>query len=451
MLYWYSFTAIFIAWIWVDYYRLIDIYEKDSLKYFILTFILGAFSVAFVFGVNFFGLDASGFEMNGNVLNDFLYCVLRIGVIEELAKLLPFGIMFWFFRKQINEPVDYISYICISALGFSAAENILYFSNYGAQIISGRSILSTVGHMMFAAFTAYGIILYKYRRGKKGIVIVLFYFLLGATSHGIYDFWLMHKGALKWGYIVTILFFLESISLFAVILNNALNNSTFFTYKYVINSEKVSRRLLMYYVLVFFLQFALLSYEKGIRFSISSVGFDTYTTGIIVFVSCVRFSRYKLIEGRWYPLKLELPFQYRRIKLYANDTGTSRLVIKGEAYNEVYLNNFYQEYLWLCPLSKRKSYLTTAKMAFIEKKLFLKNDETYYLTRLYLDKTRSRSEYVLLKPKLTGKRFTENKSPIVALLRPKDLVDLKDATLSMKDFVFIEWAYPKSYKQWEQQ
>ena len=41
MIAFYIIIAVFIAWIWVDYYRLIDIYENEKLNYFILTFVLG--------------------------------------------------------------------------------------------------------------------------------------------------------------------------------------------------------------------------------------------------------------------------------------------------------------------------------------------------------------------------------------------------------------------------
>ena len=32
----YSIIAIYIAWIWVDYFRLIDIFEKEDLKYLVV-------------------------------------------------------------------------------------------------------------------------------------------------------------------------------------------------------------------------------------------------------------------------------------------------------------------------------------------------------------------------------------------------------------------------------
>lgn len=151
----YILIAVFIAWIWVDYYRLIDVYEKDSLKYFLITFCLGCASVFIVFGLDRFVLDHSGFDLNGHFVNDFLYSVFRIGAVEEFAKLVPFLIMYSLFKKRFNEPIDYLAFICTSALGFSAVENVLYFNNYGPYIINSRAILSTVGHMFDTALIAY--------------------------------------------------------------------------------------------------------------------------------------------------------------------------------------------------------------------------------------------------------------------------------------------------------
>ena len=222
----YSIIAIYIAWIWVDYYRLIDIYEMESLKYFILTFLLGCSSVLLVIGLNRY-LNDSSFQLNGDFINDFVYCVFKIGVIEEFAKTVPFIIIYFLFKNQFNEPIDYLVFICISALGFSAAENIKYFYNHGPYIINSRAILSTVGHMFDTSLVAYGIIRYRYR--NTPITEILLYFFLAALSHGFYDFWLIYDGVSSFGWLITILYFLITISVFAVILNNALNNSTFFT------------------------------------------------------------------------------------------------------------------------------------------------------------------------------------------------------------------------------
>jgi RsiW-degrading membrane proteinase PrsW (M82 family) len=444
MLFLYSLTAIFIAWIWVDYYRLIDIYEPEKLKNFLLVFCLGGVSVFLVFFIDDLIFSHFNWGLNGNLLNDFLYCSINIGMLEEFSKLVPFLIFYKLFKKQVNEPIDYVAYICVSALGFSAAENILYFNNYGPQIIYGRAILASVGHMMFAAFTAYGIIRYKYKKTKLGLVEVFLFFCLGSASHGLYDFWLMFEETSGYGLILTAFFFLESISLFAIIMNNALNNSEFFTYKKVIDTDKVSNRLMLYYFIVFILQFTFIVLERDIESAFRSISLYLIFIGFLVFVATKRLGRFKLIKGKWFPLKLELPFAYSKVYSYDGKNESRRFSFRGESYNEVYLNRFYKEEFYICPLSKRKTDIEKPRLAYIEKKIFLHADETYYVCKVYLDEAKTKFDYYLLKPKLIGKKFTSKKSPIIALLRMRNYSDMDNKNLKMSQFQFVEWAYPKS-------
>lgn len=444
MLFFYSLTAIFIAWIWVDYYRLIDVYEPEKLKNFVFIFVLGALSVFIVFLLNGLFFDATNFRLNGNLINDFLYCTIRIGMVEEFSKLVPFFIFFLLFKKEVNEPIDYIAYICVSALGFSAAENIMYFNNYGPQIITGRAILSSVGHMIFAAFTAYGIVRYKYKKTKLGLIEVLLFFCLGSATHGLYDFWLMFEGTSGYGILLTAIFFLECISIFAIIMNNALNNSEFFTYKKMVNTDKVASRLLTYYFIVFVLQFLFISIKSGFNEALSSIGLSFFTIGVLIFITTIRLSRFKLIKDRWFPVKLELPIVFKEVHSYDGLNSKKRLAIRGESYNEIYLNRFYKEEFYLYPINESNSILERPSLAFIENKVFLNNDESYFVCKLYLDDAKSKFDYYLLKPKLFGKKFTQNKSPIVAMLRMQDANDMYNTELEMIDFKFVEWAYPKA-------
>jgi len=45
----YLLISFFIAWIWIDYFILIDIFEKEKLRTIILTFLMGCASVLIVF------------------------------------------------------------------------------------------------------------------------------------------------------------------------------------------------------------------------------------------------------------------------------------------------------------------------------------------------------------------------------------------------------------------
>lgn len=440
MIFIYIAIAIFIAWIWVDYFRLIDIYEKDKLIYFVITFLLGCGSVFVVYGIHYAFLDYTGFQLNGTFFNDFLYCFAGIGMVEELAKLIPFAIMLLIFRKQINEPVDYLAYISTAALGFAAVENVQYFIKDGYMAINGRSILSTVGHMFDSSIIAYGIILFKFRKYNRGIPLLFFF--LAAFAHGFYDFWLVYPGiGHLLGALITILYFLFTISLFAVILNNALNNSSFFSYKKVIDSGNVSTHLIINYLIVFILQFAIHAYFDDLKIAMRLFFGSIITVGFIVLVTSLRLSRFKLIKDRWFPLKFELPFRVLQGEPYGITGTFIKIGVKGDSYNEVAVNIYYEEYFHLCPLSPRISHLEYTRLAFYEKKLFYKNDEAFILAKVYdsdIDKNSS-FERMLLKPKTTGTTMYKEKFPIVAVLKIDHLEEIENNKHSFSDFKFVEW------------
>jgi RsiW-degrading membrane proteinase PrsW (M82 family) len=448
MLILYSIVAIFIAWIWIDYFRLIDIYEPEHLKYIILTFVLGAGSVFIVDFIDKVVLAGLQFRMQGTFINDFLYCVFKIGCVEEFAKIIPFALVFLLFRKEMNEPIDYIVYISVSALGFSAAENILYFHKHGAGIITGRAILSTVGHMFNTSLFAYGFIRYRFYDQQKNFFLILFFFFLAALSHGFYDFWLLYEETKSGGWLITVTYFLITISVFATIMNNALNNSSFFTYKRIIDSTKVANRLLLYYAGVFLIQFALTFYQRGFSYAFDIFRATLFVTGFVVVIAVIRLSRFKLIQGRWQRIKIEFPFSiYFGSMVWGDDSNSGfRLSIKGESYDEVYINTYYEEYFLLNPLNPQNSYLKNARLAFIERKIFLKNDETFYVTKIFSDEEKEHFELVLIRPKISKTNMVDEIYPIVAVLKIEDISDIDDLQRSAGDFKFQEWAFAKPHK-----
>lgn len=314
MIFLYAITAVFIAWIWVDYYRLIDIYQSESLLSFLVTFFLGGASVFIVFGVHDLLPDLmDAWKMNGEILNDLIYTTVRIGALEEFAKAMGFYVAWIFFRKQIDEPIDFIAFFCVSALGFSAAENVLYFNNYGASIINSRAILSTVGHMFDTALIAYGVVLWKYR--KQSILMIPLFFGFASLAHGIYDFSLMFRPLGDYGFIIALVYFMYSISFFAIILGNAVNNSSFFTYSKVISSKKVIIRIIGYYGILFIAQISLLLIEVGWAQTLARALNNFFLTSFIIVITVVRLSRFSLKMGHWHPFTFELPFFLRKGKI----------------------------------------------------------------------------------------------------------------------------------------
>lgn len=433
----YSVIAVFIAWIWVDYYRLIDLFQRNKLWLFVVTFLLGCTSVLLVYFFNAIAFDYIPLELNNNFVNDLLYCTIKIGVVEELAKLLPFVLVYKLFKKEFTEPVDVLVFICTSALGFSAVENVLYFYSHGAEIINGRAILASVGHMLDSAIVAYGYILYRYKEKRNKAYYIPLFFFLGALMHGVYDFWLMYRPIGNLGFYFTLFSFFIGLSLFAVILNNALNNSKYFSYAKVVNNNMVARRLLFYYAMVFLLQFSLLTISNGLTFAVGNLSAQLFITGIIVVVTCTRLSRFKLVKGQWAPLKLELPFEIGE----GSGSRFFGLQIKGNSVDETFMASQYQKFVILKPLSSnRAKFFNQARMAFIEEKHFLNGGQSHYLCKLYTADQNGPYQEVLLKQKVVG-TTSKDGYPIVAVLVRKRNNPSK--------FAFAQWAVISPMNPWE--
>ncbi len=441
----YIVVAFFIAWIWVDYYRLIDVYDRESVWFFILAFALGGCSTQLVLGIHDWFLDDTGWDINGGFINDFLYCTFGIGMLEEFAKSTPFLLVLLFRKKLFTDPIDYVSFFCTAALGFSAIENVMYFDRHGAEIIEGRAILSTVGHMFDTALIGYGIVLFKYRSKQHGIWVIPLFFFLASLSHGIYDFLLIHEAFGILGYLVMLVYFMATLSFFMVILNNCLNNSNYFTYKRVINSRRVSERLLMYYAIVLLTQVILVMFTEGKMRAIGTLLSGLLMNGFIIVVVCLRLSRFKLIKGRWNPFVPELPFSIVSKDSYDEGSGSFFIKIKGESYNDAHISSYYEEYFYLLPMNMSKTKIKKNKLAFIDGKAFLQGDQSFYKTRLYKDNKDSPSARILLKPKRRKPILYKEQYPIVAILKHDKAYDVKHNRKDKKKFTFVEWAYIKPY------
>ena len=435
MFFLYVFIALFISWIWIEYFRLIDVFEKESLFSLLTAFVLGCVSVTFVMLVKPFE-ERFLFSRSDLFINNLLFWIVNVGAVEELAKSLPFIIVFIIFRRKINEPVDYLILFSVSALGFSAVENILYFQSRGISIVLMRAILSTVGHMFDTALIAYGVILYKYR--KRNPLIIVWFFLLASVIHGLYDFIIVFELFRQFGFLILILYFMVCVSLFATILNNSLNNSTFFTYKKVVNAPKVSNRILLYYVILVGVVFVVESVFKGIEVAIKEFYSLSLATAIIIAITVTRLSRFRLIKNRWESLKFELPFEFIRGDHYYAMGPRLHIALKGESINEALINQYYEEYFKICPVSSRSSFIGEERLAYIEKKIFLRNLSALFVVRVFQDDKDGASEIFLLSAKVNGITKFNSKYPLVALLSVDDESGL-DSINSVQELNFHEW------------
>jgi RsiW-degrading membrane proteinase PrsW (M82 family) len=434
----YAITALFIAWIWVDYFRLIDVFDRNSLFRVTIVFFLGAATVLPVMFTGDYMITPLGLGLNGDFVNDLFYCVAGIGMPEEIMKIVPLGLAFLLFRNHVREPLDVIAFSVIGALGFSAAENFKYFAIYGAEIISARSILSTVGHAVFTSVFAYGFVLAIYRNTKYPFWTVAGFLMLAALIHGLFDFFLMYDGFSGYGWILMIVLFMIGISLFATILNNALNISPFFSYKKSVHSSRVTQRMFLYYFVLFLTQCVIVTWQKDLKSTLQMVISNSYSITPIIAVTALRLSRFKLIAGKWQNLKAELPFKIA----FGEYNGTTtfigfHLIIKGEPFNDYHLNRHVGEYIFLCPATRQSTYLKKCRHAFIRDKVFLNGEQAYFITDIFLEGKSGVHETVLIQAKTSG-RTSFGDFPVVAV-REAHLNELTPGSDQIKTG-FLEWA-----------
>jgi hypothetical protein len=354
-------------------------------------------------------------------------------MLEEFSKISAFVLFFLLFRSHLKEPIDYLMYVSACALGFSAVEHVMYFSENGPQIINGRAILATVGHMFDTSIIAYGLILFRFKREKHSFLTVIVCFLLASLAHGIYDFFLMYPPLAQIGWLFTVLYFLVTISVFAVILNNSINNSPYFSYKEIIDSSFVFKRLFIYYSIIFIAQFLLTLIDHTLEWSIYSIIWSLIFSGTIIILTIGRLSRFNLIKGRWEKIRPEFPFKFN------SDQSRGRISIKGENYNEAHINPFMETYFYLRPISNQSRYLLVKKLAYMEHKVVSKKNEVFYIIRIYEGDRTSPYSIHLLRAKLTYPNMVKDIYPIAGVLKVENPQATSEAR-SIKKYSFREYA-----------
>ncbi|PLX22804.1 MAG: hypothetical protein C0599_05525, partial [Salinivirgaceae bacterium] len=171
-----GFTYLMIA-------RSYDIYEKEPIGKLILVTVFGGVVSVFV---SLFLYRFVHVEYN------FLDAIIKIGLIEEVSKLLALMLLVQFIKKDFNEIVDGIIYITAVALGFSVIENILYAisSETPFLLLLQRSFYSTLGHISFSGYL--GIAYYIHVRVHRNYLGILLALILASVAHGFYDGVIFH-------------------------------------------------------------------------------------------------------------------------------------------------------------------------------------------------------------------------------------------------------------------
>ncbi len=289
--------ALLILLIWVMYLHRVNLNRKKSLFSSFLAVLLSAVLVLPVWLLYDFYKYALHFDLDGGFVHDFFYCVFGIGAIEELVKIFPFLLILWF-TKAIKEPIDYIMYASLSALGFAFVENFRYFQDGSLNIMHSRALTASISHMIDSSIVAYGLILAKFKYKKHPLLFFAGFFLIAVFSHGFYDFWLLNDTANDY-YIITFLYLLTSILVYASFINNALNNSTSPEQNIQLNSARLSNDLAASLIGIFLFEFLCLSFIYGPTIGNRELITSSLSGGYLILFLSVRLSNIDVFPGDW--------------------------------------------------------------------------------------------------------------------------------------------------------
>jgi RsiW-degrading membrane proteinase PrsW (M82 family) len=181
--------AVVLTWL--------DIYDKEPPLLLITVFLWG-FSVAAgsAFFINtLFGLSI--FLITGNQeVTDITTAVFVGPFVEESVKGLALLLLFVYFRRQFNTPLDGIIYGSLIGFGFAAAENILYiFGGFMRSGVTGlltvaliRTILIPFLHATLTSLTGMGLAIARLSKGNKRYTAPILGFAAAVGLHSLHNF-----------------------------------------------------------------------------------------------------------------------------------------------------------------------------------------------------------------------------------------------------------------------
>ncbi len=435
-------AAVLGAMLWLNYFRKIDVFEHERIIDICIALIIGYLTPSIALWV-YYGFEIIGFGFNGNLVNDFLYSIIGIGFTEEFAKLLGVVIVFNILKKRISEPIDYLVFAGVVALGFSVRENFIYYNNYGSQVITGRTLISSLTHIINTSICVYGLYSYSiFKVGNKYGNAILG-LLVAVISHGLFDFFLAKEftGTLT-PFLASVIYFI-GINFWIQFFNNAINFSPYFNYQKIASTTKLYKPILFWYGSLVLLEFIYAWYYKDLFFALKDVFKNTLNEGVLLTIMILRISRLKINKRKYFPIKIQSPIYYtlNNDEDY-NFFGIFPLKIRGENEYEFRFIRYMGKEIIICPLDKNTSILKTDRKARLLKKYFLKNDVVTYLVEIYNDNHTDKQVY-LLKPKTTPSHLIDGDFPLATLMYYDNptVFQKTHETLSYKDLKPVEEVY----------
>jgi RsiW-degrading membrane proteinase PrsW (M82 family) len=400
--------------LWLTYFKRIDLLEGERVRDVVIAFIIGFLTPSLTLWI-YYGLGVFDIKINGDFTNDFLYSLFGVGMAEELSKLMGVFIAFRLLKKRINEPIDYLVFAGIVALGFSVRENFIYYHNYGSQIITGRTYISSLVHIINTSICVYGI--YRNKIFNKGNPYVnsIAGVSIAILSHGLFDFFLTQLFLGDFTPLLSSLVYLIGINFWMQMINNSINFSPFFSYEKIASTTKLYTTIFTWYAIIVLVEFSYAYYYKDIIFALTEISKNFLKEGFLLVIVALRTSRLRINKGKYLRVRLQLPFHFTK-----NDDEDILFLglpikIRGENEKEFRFLQFLGKDILICPVDQNQTIIKTDRHARVIKKYFLKNDVVTYLVEIF-NENNSKSDMYILKPKTT--RFTDmkHKYPVAILM-----------------------------------
>lgn len=178
------------ALLWLWFWLREDRAHPEPRQLILLAFIAGMFTVALVIPIQ----KGVGALVVGTTLTFILW-----SFIEEVVKFIVAAVaILW--RRDVDEPVDMVIYMVVIALGFAAAENVLFLVSplAGDGLVAGlltgnmRFIGATLLHVLSSAVVGVcmGLAFYKPKRTRR--LAALTGVILAAALHSAFNFLILN-------------------------------------------------------------------------------------------------------------------------------------------------------------------------------------------------------------------------------------------------------------------
>lgn len=403
------------AMLWLNYFIKIDVLEQERTIDVLTALIIGFLTPDLALLI--YKLHASyAWDFNGIFLDDLFYSIAGVGLTEELTKLVGVLLAFLIIKRRINEPLDYLVFGGIVALGFALRENYIYFYNYGSQIITGRTLISSLTHIINTSICVYG--LFRFKIFNRGNVIInsISGITIAVVSHGLFDFFLTQQFIGKFTPFLASGIYLIGINFWIQMINNCINFSPFFNYDKLIGTTKLYVTILSWYAGLLIIEFLYFWYYKDLRLAFYDSFKNIFNEGLLLLIVALRASRMKISKRKYFKIKLQLPIYItKNDDADVNIFGVLPFKVRGESEKELRFFKYMGKDILVCPLHPEKSVIKVNRKGRLLKKYFLKNDVVAYLVELY-DDDYFNKEIFILKPKTNGITTYNLDYPIANLL-----------------------------------